>query len=89
MIRQTVSSSNIRSIGYVSKSQTLEIEFHSGGIYQYFNVPESIYNALIATSSHGSYFHRHIKVQYQWTKYDRVIKNDNQINPCSKLPLYP
>lgn len=68
MNRQPVSSSNIRSIGYDSKSQTLEIEFHSSGIYQYFNVPESIYNALMSASSHGSYFHRHIKDQYQLTK---------------------
>ena len=38
MIRQPVSSSNIRSIGYDSESNTLEIEFHSGGVYQYFGV---------------------------------------------------
>lgn len=68
MNRQHVSSSNIRSIGYDSKFQTLEIEFHSGGIYQYFNVPESVYNALMSAQSHGSYFHRHIKDEYQWTK---------------------
>lgn len=68
MDRQSVSSSNIRSIGYDSKSQTLEIEFHSGGIYQYFNVPESIHNALMSVSSYGSYFHHHIKDQYKWAK---------------------
>jgi len=68
MIRQPVSSSNIRSIGYDSKSQTLEIEFHSGSIYQYFDVPESIYNALMSASSHGSFFHRHIKGRFRWTK---------------------
>ena len=68
MIRQLVDSSNIRSIGYDSRSQTLEIEFHSGGIYQYFNVPKSTYNALMSASSCGSYFHRHIKDQYRWTQ---------------------
>lgn len=68
MNRKPVSSSNIHSIGYDSKSRTLEIEFHSGDIYQYFNVPESIYNALMSASSQGSYFSRHIKDQYQWTK---------------------
>lgn len=68
MIRKTVSSSNICSIGYDSESQTLEIEFHTGGIYQYLSVPESIYNALMSASSHGSYFHHHIKDQYQWRK---------------------
>jgi hypothetical protein len=68
MIRQTVSSSNISSIGYDPESRTLEIEFHNGGVYQYFNVPESIYNALMSAPSHGSYFHHYIKGQYRWTE---------------------
>jgi len=68
MIRQPVSSSNIRSIGYDSESQTLEIEFHNGSVYSYFDVPESIYNALMSASSHGSFFHRHIKDRFRWTK---------------------
>ena len=68
MIRQPVSSSNIRSIGYDSVSNTLEIEFHSGGVYQYFNVPESIYKELMQAPSHGSYFHRHIRERFRWTK---------------------
>ena len=68
MNRQNVSSSNIRSIGYDLKSQTLEIEFHSGGIYQYFNVPNSRYNALMSASSHGSFFHHHIKDKFRWRK---------------------
>jgi len=68
MIRQPVSSSNIRSVGYDPETRTLEIEFLSGGIYQYFNVPKPIYNALMVASSHGSYFHHHIKDQYRWTK---------------------
>ena len=68
MIRQPVSSSNIRSIGYDPESQTLEIEFHSGGIYQYFNVPVSVYDALMRASSIGGYFHRYIKDRYRWKK---------------------
>ena len=68
MNRQHVSSSNIRSIGYDSVSQTLEIEFNSGGIYQYFNVSKSIYDALMLASSHGSFFSRHIKDKFGWTK---------------------
>jgi len=66
MNRQHVSSSNIHSIGYDLNSQTLEIEFHSGGIYQYFNVPESTYNALMSASSHGSFFSRQIKGRYRY-----------------------
>lgn len=68
MIRQPVSSSNIHSIGYDPESRTLEIEFHGGGVYQYLGVPESVHNGLMRASSHGSYFHRHIKDSYRWIK---------------------
>jgi len=61
MKRQSVSSSNLASVGYDSASSTLEIEFHNGGIYQYLNVPVSIYNGLMNASSHGTYFDVYIK----------------------------
>jgi hypothetical protein len=61
MDRIPVSSSNLRSIGYDSNEEILEIEFHSGGIYQYFGVPLSRYEGLINASSKGSYFDGYIK----------------------------
>ncbi len=66
MQRTPVSSSNLRSVGYDATTQTLEIEFHSGGIYQYFDVPQSVYDALMAASSHGSYFYYHIRNAYHY-----------------------
>jgi hypothetical protein len=66
MQRTPVSSSNLRSVGYDATSQTLEIEFHSGGIYQYFGVPANIYQGLMAAGSHGKYFHAHIKDVYRY-----------------------
>jgi len=68
MVRTSVSSSNIASIGYDSGNSTLEIEFHNGGIYQYFNVPETIHNGIMSASSHGTYFHEHIKDVYEYRK---------------------
>ena len=59
--RTPVRSSNIRSIGYEPDAMTLEVEFHSGGIYQYSSVPESIYQGIMRAASKGSYFHDHIK----------------------------
>ena len=61
MERQHVSSSNLKSVGYDPISRTLEIEFLNDGIYQYFGVPESVYQGLISASSHGQYFDSHIK----------------------------
>jgi len=63
-----VTSSDLHSVGYDALVGTLEIEFNSGGIYQYFNVPSSIYSNLMNASSHGSFFHAFIKNQYTWRK---------------------
>ncbi len=56
MERQSVNSSAIASIGYEESSRTLEIEFRSGTIYRYENVPEHVYQTLIAAPSKGEYF---------------------------------
>lgn len=68
MQRQPVTSSNIMEIGYDERSQTLEIAFHSGGIYQYSNVPDSVFRDLMDASSHGAYFQQHIRDKYQTVK---------------------
>lgn len=68
MDRQSVKSSDIRSIGYDIETQTLEIEFHNGGVYQYYDVPENIYHGLMNANSHGSYFHKNIKNTYKYKK---------------------
>ena len=68
MRRKLVRSSNIHSIGYDKEELILEIEFQSGGIYQYFGVPEYAYNDLMTASSHGSYFSQAIKDRYSYRK---------------------
>lgn len=68
MERKKVSSNDIFSIGYNSFSNILEIEFNSGGIYQYFEVPNNIYTSLMSASSHGKFFHRYIKNIYRYRK---------------------
>lgn len=61
MERVRVRSSNIASIGYNPESRVLEIEFHDGAIYQYFDVPQRLHDGLMNASSHGSYFDANIK----------------------------
>jgi hypothetical protein len=62
MERDYVESSMIRSFGF--ENSTLEIEFNSGAIWQYFDVPESVYYEMRAAGSCGKFFHAHIKGQY-------------------------
>ncbi len=61
MDRIPVKSSNIDSVGYDDNNKVLEIEFHSGGVYQYSKVEQELYDKLMRASSKGQFFHRFIK----------------------------
>jgi len=71
--RQPVESSAIRSVGYDPASQTLEIEFHSSGIYQFFDVPEAVYEDLMQASEPASYFNNHIRGRYHRPRKHNVL----------------
>lgn len=64
MNRESVSSSNLESVGYDETTQTLEIMFKQGSVYQYNNVPKSVYDGLMSASSKGKYFAQYIKNVY-------------------------
>ena len=68
MKRQSVQSTNLRSVGYDEISRELEIEFHSGGIYKYSSVPLSVYQGLMNAASKGRYFHSYIKDVYSYRR---------------------
>lgn len=68
MERTPVKSSNIASVGYETDSQTLEIEFNNGTVYQYFDVNEQVFNELKGASSVGGYLASHIKGVYRYSR---------------------
>lgn len=68
MQRIAVRSSNIRSIGYDSSTQTLEVEFTSGELYQYSNVPSNVHDALMRAPSQGRFLNDQIKGRYRYTR---------------------
>lgn len=61
MDRDAVTSSNIISAGYDPTSETLEIEFKDGSVYQYYNVSEHLYEQFQSASSKGQFFNIYIK----------------------------
>jgi hypothetical protein len=64
MDRAPVRSSNMLSVGYDPATRTLEVQFHSGGIYQYSGVPDAIHLGLMGAASKGAYFQANIKDRY-------------------------
>ena len=68
MNRTPVNSSNAAAIGYDQASLTLEVEFKDGSVYQYFDVPETVYQELMRASSIGKFLHANIKNSYRCAK---------------------
>jgi len=65
MEREPIGSSVIAAVGYDSDEEVLEIEFRSGRVYQYFDVPRRVHKALLAADSLGAYFNTRIKPRYR------------------------
>lgn len=61
MERVPVQSEALRGVGYDARRRVLEIEFESGAVYRYFDVPARVHAALMAAESHGAYFSAHIR----------------------------
>ena len=65
MRRKRVSSSAISSVGYDPKGEVLELEFSSGGVYDYYEVPQEVYAALMAAESKGRFISEEIRGRYR------------------------
>ena len=68
MNRAPVASTNIASVGYDEPSQTLEVEFTNGTVYQYYNVPQPVYEQLMQAASKGQYLAYQIKNAYPYSR---------------------
>lgn len=61
-----VTSSNLDSVLYDETSNSLFIKFHHGGVYEYFDVPQYIYENLLNAPSHGKYHAQFIKRKFRY-----------------------
>jgi alpha-mannosidase len=63
--RTRVKSSVIASVGYDARQRRLEVEFHNGRVYAYFEVPASVYEDLVTAESVGKFFNEGVKPNYE------------------------
>lgn len=61
-------SSNIAKLKYDAEQMVLEVEFHGGSVYQYYDVPEVIWNELKSAQSQGTYLNSSIKGHFRYSK---------------------
>lgn len=68
MERTPVNSTNVATAGYDSVTMTLEVEFLNGNVYQYFDVPEVIFQEFKNAPSPGQYLNANIKGAYRFAR---------------------
>jgi hypothetical protein len=68
MRRRPVNSSSVKAVGYDVPTSTLELEYVSGSVYRYADVPQPVYAGLMAAPSIGSYVNSRIKPCYDFTE---------------------
>jgi hypothetical protein len=67
MHRTLVSTTGICQVGYHEDSEvhgTLELEFESGRVYQFFNVPPKTYDEFIHAPRREDYYDLHIRSRF-------------------------
>jgi hypothetical protein len=64
----TTKSSTIHRMEYLEQEKILEIEFRSGNVYRYYNIPARLWKVfqlyIECEGSAGSFFNEYIKNQF-------------------------
>ena len=64
----TPQSSNIAGFSYNQSTQVLTVKFNSGSSYDYYDVPEHVYEGIKIADSKGTYLTTEIKGHYRYTR---------------------
>ncbi len=61
-----MTSSHLLSVGYDPDSGVLECEFTNGTVFQYLDVPDHVYAALMSAPSMGTFHRAQIYRSYEF-----------------------
>ena len=68
-----VNSTQIAAIGYNQNTKELFIEYKNNAVYKYINVPETVYNGILAAKSVGKYVSEYVKCAgYDYEKVESM-----------------
>jgi len=64
----TPESSNIAQYRYEIKEHVLQVEFKNGGTYNYYDVPQPIFDQMKAATSKGQFLAQNVKGAYRYAR---------------------
>jgi hypothetical protein len=65
---ETPDSSNVARYRYTEQSHVLTVEFKNGGTYNYYDVPQGVFEQMKSTPSKGEFLARSIKGVYRYAR---------------------
>lgn len=78
-------STAVAQIGYKTSTETLMIQFTSGGVYHYQNVLRTIYEDFIQVRNKGRFFHREIKGVYTSERIGTLARSTRSASETEEL----
>jgi hypothetical protein len=70
MERTPIESSTVAGAAYDATDRILEIEFTSGAVYHYLDVPVGVLDDLLTAESPGRYLNHHIRDAYAFIRLE-------------------
>jgi len=64
----TPESSTIAAFSYVAESKILMVEFKNGGRYNYYDVPEAVFDQMKTAPSKGQFLAQNVKGVYRYAR---------------------
>lgn len=80
-MRVPVESTTLATVEYDEAQELLQVEFCSRAVYLYFNVPPTVYQALLSAPSKGGYFNQTIGGRYRY----RPVANFDSVPQGSEI----
>ena len=65
---ETPESSNIARYTYDGAAQVLTVEFRNGGSYNYYDVPQVVFDQMRTAPSKGGFHARYVKGAYRYAR---------------------
>lgn len=70
--RPVKDSTNIQEVGFDEKTEVLEICFKNLKVYQYKQVPKSLYDAMLQAQSKGGFLRNYVIPHYTAVKIEET-----------------
>jgi KTSC domain len=70
MHRTAIAANGIAQVGYEDGSEILEIEFTSGKVFQFFNVPPKMFHQLMDTQFKEFYYQNNIHDRFPYKRIE-------------------